>query len=222
MKMPTISSSTNPLFSPPASASVSASSSFTSLPITIVRYQQLRFQSSSSSSSSTITRAVDPETNASSDTTETKQPSAAEDDGVSFENRVAQVRLRYRSGTGKKADARKGKRSSLSSSSKTKKGGVFLPPVPLKEPVSEGLKVEFGFCPFTERLNGRLAALGLAALLLVELGSGKSLVSYHKPAVVFIQVYSIAAASAIYLKYQKEKISIWPQSSSSSSSLNNT
>ncbi|XP_043689298.1 uncharacterized protein LOC122640202 isoform X2 [Telopea speciosissima] len=205
MIMAPISSSTNPLYPPPASTS----STFIST--RVVRYQKLGLQSSSSSSSSTTTRAVDPETNASSDTTETKPQSAENDDGDSFENRVAQVRLRYRSGTGKKADVRKGKRSSSSPSSKTKKGGVFLPPVPLKEAVSEGLKVDFGFCPFTERLNGRLAALGLVALLLVELGSGKSLISYHSPAVVFIQVYSIAAASAVYVKYQKEKISIWPQ-----------
>ncbi|XP_043696960.1 uncharacterized protein LOC122647668, partial [Telopea speciosissima] len=120
-----------------------------------------------SSSSSTTTRVINPETNASSDTTETK-PSSVEDNEDSFENRVAQVKLKYHSMIGKKANARKGKR--LSSSSKTKKGEVFLPLAPLKEAVSEDLKVDFGFYPFTERLNRRLAAQGLAALLLVALG----------------------------------------------------
>ncbi|KAK9741457.1 hypothetical protein RND81_03G107500 [Saponaria officinalis] len=133
-------------------------------------------------------------------------------DSDPFESRLAQVRLRYRSGTGKKAEIRKekkGKRGSDSGSS-TRPGGVFLPPVPLKEPVSGGLKVEFGFSPYSERVNGRLAGLGLAALLLVELATGKSVIKYHTPAIVFIQVYFMAAACAVYLKYEKEKVSVWP------------
>ncbi|KAF8396706.1 hypothetical protein HHK36_018333 [Tetracentron sinense] len=139
------------------------------------------------------TRAVDPETNT-SDTTE-MTPAATDN----FDERLA--RLRYRSGTGKKAEARKGKRSKKSSST----GAVFLPPVPLKEPVSGGLKVDFGFTPYTERLNGRIAALGLAALLLVELASGKSVINYHTPSIIFIQIYFVAAVSAIYVKFEKEK-----------------
>ncbi|GLT66891.1 hypothetical protein SLA2020_392330 [Shorea laevis] len=47
-----------------------------------------------------------------------------------------------------------------------------LPPVPLKEPMSGGLKVDFGFSPYSERINGRIAILGLTALLLVELATG--------------------------------------------------
>lgn len=91
-----------------------------------------------------------------------------------------------------------------------KAAGVFLPPVPLKDPVSGGLKVDFGFSPYSERLNGRLAGLGLAALLLVELGTGKSTINYHTPAIVFLQVYFMTAACALYAKYEKEKVSVWP------------
>ncbi|KAG9453731.1 hypothetical protein H6P81_006635 [Aristolochia fimbriata] len=129
-----------------------------------------------------------------------------------FEDRLNQVRLKYRSGKGKKAEQRKAKKTG-STSSRKKGGGVFLPPVPLKEPISGGLKVEFGFTPYTERLNGRLACLGLAALLLVELGSGKSLINYHTPAVLLIQVYFAAAVAALFVKYEKEKASVWPEPS---------
>lgn len=122
------------------------------------------------------------------------------------------MRLMYRSG--KKAEARKMR--------KAKKGagtgsGVFLPPVPLKDPVSGGLKVDFGFSPYSERLNGRLAGVGLAALLLVELGTGKSAVNYHTPAIVLVQVYFMMAACALYAKYEKEKVSVWPKAETSSS-----
>lgn len=104
---------------------------------------------------------------------------------------------------------KKGKQEPGSGSSGS--GNVFLPPVPLKEPLSGGLKVDFGFSPYSERINGRLAGLGLVALLLVELATGKSVVKYHTPAIVFTQVYFMAAASALYLKYEKEKVSVWPQ-----------
>ncbi|KAK3018512.1 hypothetical protein RJ639_003685 [Escallonia herrerae] len=101
-----------------------------------------------------------------------------------FEARLAQLRVRNRSGTGKKAEVRKSRKSN-------KKAGpsgtsVFLPPVPLKEPVSGGLKVEFGFTPYSERINGRVAMLGLSALVLVELATGKSVISYYSPSIVFV------------------------------------
>ncbi|MCL7040395.1 hypothetical protein MKW94_020566 [Papaver nudicaule] len=131
-------------------------------------------------------------------------------DQESFENKLAQVRLRYKSGTGKKAELRKGKKTKASAGG-SGGGSVFLPPVPLKEPVSSGLKVELGFSRYTERLNGRLAGLGLAALLLVELATGKSVLNYHSPSIVFIQIYFVAAVSALYIKYEKEKVSIWPR-----------
>lgn len=95
--------------------------------------------------------------------------------------------------------------------------GVYLAPVPLKEAVSGGLKVDVGFSPYSERLNGRIAILGLTALLLVEIATGKGVVNYHTPAIVLIQIYFVAAVSALYVKYEKEKISVWPQSSNSTS-----
>lgn len=85
--------------------------------------------------------------------------------------------------------------------------------MPLKEPVSGGLKVDFGFSPYSERLNGRIAGLGLTALLLVEIATGKGVINYHSPPIVLIQIYFVAAVSALYVKYEKEKISVWPQSS---------
>jgi uncharacterized membrane protein len=92
---------------------------------------------------------------------------------------------------------------------------MYLPPVPLKESVSGGLKVELGFSPYSERVNGRIAILGLSALLLVELATGKSVINYHTPAIVLIQVYFVTAATALYVKYGKEKVSIWPESAPS-------
>ncbi|CAL1395864.1 unnamed protein product [Linum trigynum] len=71
-------------------------------------------------------------------------------------------------------------------SSKSSEATLYLPPVPLKEPVSAGLKVEFGFTPYSERLNGRIAFLGLAVLL--ELATGKGVLSYHTPSIVLVLV----------------------------------
>lgn len=157
--------------------------------------------------SSFTIRATTEESSASDTEEQTTADSSSDPD--SFENRLSQVRLRYRSGTGKKAEVRKtrkGKKGSSGSGST-----VFLPPIPLKEPVSEGLPVEFGFSPYSERVNGRIAMLGLTALLLVELATGKSVINYHTPAIVFIQVYFIAAVTAVYLKCEKEKVSVWPK-----------
>lgn len=127
-----------------------------------------------------------------------------------FDDRMKEFRVRYKSGTGKKAEIRKGRKSS------SKKGAsgssVYLPPVPLKEAVSGGVKVELGFSPYSERLNGRLAILGLTALLLVELATGKSVINYHTPSIILTQLYFVAAVSAIYVKVEKEKISVWPPS----------
>lgn len=133
-----------------------------------------------------------------------------------FESRLSQVRLKYRSGSGKKAEQRRAKKNPGAASSAKKGGGkggaVMLPPIPLREPTTVGgLKVDFGFTPYSEHLNGRLAALGLAALVLVELGSGKGLLSFHTPAVIFIQIYTVAAASALFVKFEKERISVWPK-----------
>ncbi|XP_061974575.1 uncharacterized protein LOC133696404 [Populus nigra] len=138
------------------------------------------------------------------------KPGSESDD--QFESRLSQVRLRYRSGTGKKAELRKAKKGKSSSGSGS---GMYLPPVPLKESVSGGLKVELGFSPYSERVNGRIAILGLSALLLVELATGKSVINYHTPAIVLIQVYFVTAVTALYVKYEKEKVSIWPESAPS-------
>ncbi|KAK6933270.1 hypothetical protein RJ641_036164 [Dillenia turbinata] len=151
--------------------------------------------------------ATDPETTTSSQTAPDEQPNPQPEQDA-FENRLSQVRLRYRSGTGKKAEIRKirsGKKPSSSSTS-----SVFLPPVQLKEPISNGLKVETGFTPYTEWLNGRHAILGLAALLSVELATGKSLINYHSPAIVLIQIYFVAAVGALCVKFEKERVSVWP------------
>ncbi|XP_030544935.1 uncharacterized protein LOC115751267 [Rhodamnia argentea] len=146
-----------------------------------------------------------------SEAASTATDSGSEPQGDPFESRLSRVRLRYRSGTGKKAEVRKVKKSKRGSSP-SGTGGMYLPPVALKEPVSEGLKVEFGFTPYSERMNGRIAILGLTALLLVELATGKSVIRYHTPAILLIQVYFVAAVAALYAKYEKERGSVWPQS----------
>ncbi|KAL8162209.1 hypothetical protein V2J09_013698 [Rumex salicifolius] len=131
-------------------------------------------------------------------------------DSDPFESRLSNVRIRYRSGTGKKAEIRKTRKSKGNSTGSGSGSGVFLPPVPLKKARSGGLKVEFGFTPYSEVVNGRIAGLGLVALLAVELATGKGVINYHSPSIVFLQVYFMAAASALYLKFEKEKVSIWP------------
>ncbi|CAK9155088.1 unnamed protein product [Ilex paraguariensis] len=152
------------------------------------------------------TRATPENSEPDTNTTTTDSTQAREPD--SFDVRLSQVRLRYRSGTGKKSEIRKTRKSKKGTSSGA---GIYLPPVPLKEPVSGGLKVDFGFSPYSERVNGRVAILGLSALILVELATGKSVISYHSPAVVLIQVYFVAAVTALYVKWEKERISVWPQ-----------
>ncbi|KAG2541628.1 uncharacterized protein LOC120691038 [Panicum virgatum] len=130
----------------------------------------------------------------------TTKTATADDD---FEERV--LRIKSRVGP-KKRGARKKKAAASASAN-----AVTLPPVPLREPRSAlGAPVEFGFTAYSERLNGALAALGLAALLLVELGSGQALVKYHQPATLFLQAYTVAAAAALFVKYEKERISKWP------------
>ncbi|KAJ6831389.1 uncharacterized protein M6B38_349775 [Iris pallida] len=143
---------------------------------------------------------------------EDKAPATASD--ASFEGRLAQVRVKYRSGTGKKAEQRRLRKAGGGGGGEgsSKKKAVTLPPVPLREALTkEGLKVEFGFSPYSERLNGRLAALGLAALVLVEVGSGKGLLNFHAGPILFIQTYTVAAAAAVFIKYEKERISVWPK-----------
>ncbi|CAM0872597.1 unnamed protein product [Alopecurus aequalis] len=121
-----------------------------------------------------------------------------------FEQRV--LRMKSRVGPKKRGSAGARKRKAAAESQ-----AVTLPPVPLREPRSAlGLPVEFGFTAYSERLNGLLATVGLTALLLVELGSGKSLVKYHQAPTLFLQVYTIVAAGTVFVKYEKERISVWP------------
>lgn len=155
------------------------------------------------------TRATEPQTPPSD--SDPSKPESGED----FDDRINQLRIRYKRGTGKKAEIRKGKKSNKATSGSGPGSGVYLPPVPLKEPVSGGLKVELGFSRYSERLNGRIALLGLTALLLVELATGKGVINYHTPGTVIIQLYFMAAVTAIYVKLEKEKISVWPDNSSS-------
>ncbi|KAJ6720349.1 UPF0041 BRAIN PROTEIN 44-RELATED [Salix viminalis] len=63
----------------------------------------------------------------------------------------------------------------------------------------------------TRSLYGRVAILGLSALLLVKLATGKSVLNYHRPAIVLIQIYFVTAVTALYVKYEKEKVGIWPE-----------
>lgn len=156
-----------------------------------------------------IVRATDVESTEETqpDPETTKSESGTDPD--QFESRLSNIRLRYRSGTGKKAEVRKSKKGS--SGSPSKGSGMYLPPVSLKEAVSGGLKVELGFSPYSERINGRIAGLGLMALLLVELATGKSVLNYHTPSVVLIQIYFVAAVSAMFVKIEKEKVSVWPK-----------
>ncbi|XVF75445.1 hypothetical protein PTKIN_Ptkin13bG0189500 [Pterospermum kingtungense] len=149
-----------------------------------------------------------------SDSATEPESSSASPESDPFESRLSQVRLRYRSGTGKKAERRKSKKSGSESGSSSS-SSIYLPPVPLKESISNGLKVDFGFSPYSERINGRIAILGLTALVLVELATGKSVISYHTPAIILIQIYFVAAVGALFVKYEKEKVSVWPPPQSS-------
>ncbi|KAJ1380128.1 hypothetical protein SESBI_46307 [Sesbania bispinosa] len=88
--------------------------------------------------------------------------------GDDFDNRMNEFRIRNQSGTGKKAEIRKALKSKKGTSGTG--SSVYLPPVPLKEAVFGGLKVELGFSPYSERLNGRIAILGLTALFWKILG----------------------------------------------------
>ena len=48
--------------------------------------------------------------------------------------------------------------------------------------------------------------LSLTTLLLVEIAIGKGVINYHKLVIILIQIYFVVAISALYVKYEKEKI----------------
>ncbi|CAI7908408.1 unnamed protein product, partial [Closterium sp. NIES-53] len=152
----------------------------------------------------------------------------ASSDDEEFEARLERLRRKNASGTGKKAEERKAKASgdappapSTSSASSTSnatsaaaeaaKIAELLPPLPLKDPMSDGLPVLLGFSSYTERLSGRLAAIGLAALVSVELASGSSILEYHDGATLAVQVYFLLGLGALYVKYEKDKSSVLPK-----------
>lgn len=142
--------------------------------------------------------------------------SAEEDE---FEARLSKLRKKGGSGTGKKAEERKSRKEGSSGDSGSSPGAAtasksasieVLPPVPLQDPTSGGLPVLPGFSPYSERLNGRAAILGLLALLSVELATGEGLFKYHDAATVGVQLYFLAGAGALFVKFDKEKDSVWP------------
>ncbi|CAH1427933.1 unnamed protein product [Lactuca virosa] len=71
------------------------------------------------------------------DSSSTDGPTSESPETEIFEDRLSQVRLRYRSGTGKKVDARKSKNSGTKSDrSSGSRTNMYLPSVPFKEPIS--------------------------------------------------------------------------------------
>jgi hypothetical protein len=47
-----------------------------------------------------------------------------------------------------------------------------------------------------------------AMVLLMELGSGQALVTYHQPAMLFLHAYTIVVAAALFIKCEKERVSV--------------
>ncbi|KAL7596526.1 hypothetical protein Lser_V15G29343 [Lactuca serriola] len=71
------------------------------------------------------------------DSSSTDDPTSESPETEVFEDRLSQVRLRYCSGTGKKVYARKSKKSGTKSGgSSGSRANMYLPSVPLKEPIS--------------------------------------------------------------------------------------
>ncbi|CAH1414710.1 unnamed protein product [Lactuca virosa] len=71
------------------------------------------------------------------DSSSTDGPTSKSPETEIFEDRLSQVRLCYRSGTGKKVDARKSKKSGMKSGGSSRsRANMYLPSVPLKEPIS--------------------------------------------------------------------------------------
>lgn len=132
-----------------------------------------------------------------------------------FEARLSKLQRKVTSGSGKKAEVRKARKEGgpapASTAAAASKESVFLPPVPLQDPVSKGLPVQLGFNSYTERLNGKFAALGLAAVLLVELATGSSFIKFHDSSIIGLQVYTVLSAAALFIKFEKESSGVWPK-----------
>ncbi|CAI9301363.1 unnamed protein product [Lactuca saligna] len=71
------------------------------------------------------------------DSSSTDGPTSKSPETEIFVDRLSQVGLCYRSGTEKKVDARKNKKSGKKSGgSSVSRANMYLPPMPLKEPIS--------------------------------------------------------------------------------------
>ncbi|KMZ57945.1 hypothetical protein ZOSMA_80G00370 [Zostera marina] len=169
-------------------------------------------------SSTLVPRAADPKQTDRSDAEEASTDITGGSEAAGFDSRLSRVRLKYRSGTGKKAELRRAKKNSkktfnAGSNNASGGGAMMLPPASLKKPVSAvtGGKVEAGFTQYSEKMNGAVAGLGLVALVLVELGSGRGLFKYHAGPTIIIQLYTVAALAAVFIKYEKERSSVWPK-----------
>ncbi|GAQ87519.1 hypothetical protein KFL_003580120 [Klebsormidium nitens] len=134
---------------------------------------------------------------------------AADPDLEDFEKRLESLR-RVPRGEGAKAQKRKGAGAEEPRKGDDKKE-VYLEPVSLQEPAVNGVPLSLGFAPYAEILNGQLALLGLGALLSVELYTGGALVNFHEGGTIGTQAYFILGLSAMLIKFQKEKISVWPE-----------
>lgn len=46
--------------------------------------------------------------------------------------------------------------------------------------------------------------MGLSDLPLVELATGKSVINYHTPLIMLMEIYFVEVVAAMYVKYEKE------------------
>ena len=139
----------------------------------------------------------------------------AADEDDDFEARLEKLRRKGASGTGKKAEERKARAEGVSppapAAASTSTGVSPLKPIPLEDPISDGLPVALGFSEYSERVNGRFAALGIVALVAVELVSGESILKFHDPATLMLQIYTLLSVGAVVVKLEREKNSVWPK-----------
>ena len=139
----------------------------------------------------------------------------ASDEEDDFEARLEKLRRKGASGTGKKAEERKARADGVTPAppAAASSSTVVSPlkPIPIEDPISDGLPVALGFSAYSERVNGRFAALGIVALIAVELVSGESILKFHDPATVLLQFYTLLSVGAVVVKLEREKNSVWPK-----------
>eukprot|EP00898_Chlorokybus_atmophyticus_P001607 jgi/Chlat1/2447/Chrsp171S08706 len=147
-------------------------------------------------------------------------------DDEDFEARLQRLSGRTGSGKGKKAEKRKGAAgddsyvganpagSASSTAGPPMTSFIDSIPNPLKlEPptTKDGLPVELGFNALSERLNGRFAMVGLAAVILIELFTGDTVSQLHPAGTLAAQVYLILGGGTIMVKLQRERTAVWPK-----------